>query len=140
MNRLNRPVNRLIAATVLVAAIAVPLAGCSKSDSSASTTTAKNSQVLPPTILGPAQTTATVKVGTVVTFNLGNPEPGKYIAKSDDPKVFEIISTGGSQGAYTTNAGGKAIATGTANVTVQLEGSATDASVPTIVTYTITVV
>lgn len=121
-------------------ALALPLAGCSKdSDDSATTTTGKvtttmkevGGNVLPPTMLDASNTSATVKVGTTVVFNLGDPTPGRFIATSDDPKVVEITSTGGSQGSYTTNSGGKALAKGTAKVTVRLEGTPSDATVAT---------
>ena len=77
------------------------------------------------------RTSATVKVGDTVVFNLGDPTPGKFVATSSDPEVVEITSTGGSQGSYTTNSGGKALAKGTAKVTVTLEGTPSNATVAT---------
>ena len=131
-------------------ALALPLAGCSSDgDDDATTTTAKvtttqkevGGNVLPPTMLDASTTSATVKVGATVVFNLGDPTPGKFVATSSDPKVVEITSTGGSQGTYTTNSGGKALAKGTAKVTVQLEGTPSDATVATTpeTVFTITV-
>jgi len=118
-------------------ALALPIAGCSDNGDDATTTTAQvtttqkevGGNVLPPTMLDASTTSATVKVGATVVFNLGDPTPGKFVATSSDPKVVEITSTGGSQGTYTTNSGGKALAKGTATVTVQLEGTPSDATV-----------
>ena len=107
------------------------------------TTTSKEvgGNVLPPTMLDASTTSATVTVGATVVFDLGDPTPGRFVATSSDPTVVEIPSTGGSQGSYTTNAGGAARATGTAKVTVQLEGTPTDATVATTpaTVFTITV-
>jgi hypothetical protein len=87
--------------------------------------------VLPPTMLDVATTSATVTVGATVVFRLGDPTPGRFVATSDHPSVFEVTSTGGSQGSYTSNAGGRAVAKGTAKVTVRLEGTPSDATVAT---------
>lgn len=87
--------------------------------------------VLPPTMLDAGTTSATVKVGATVVFSLGDPTPGKFVATSSDPEVLEITSTGGSQGTYTSNSGGTALARGTAMVTVRLEGTPSDATVAT---------
>jgi hypothetical protein len=136
-------------AVAAASALALPLAGCSNDGDDATTTTAKvtttqkevGGNVLPPTMLDASTTSATVKVGATVVFNLGDPTPGKFVATSSDPKVVEITSTGGSQGTYTTNSGGKALAKGTAKVTVQLEGNPSDATVATTpeTVFTITV-
>ena len=78
-----------------------------------------------------SRTSATVRVGDTVVFNLGDPSPGTFVAASSDPAVVEITSTGGSQGTYTTNSGGTARAKGSATVTVTLEGTPSNASVAT---------
>lgn len=132
-----------------VSALALPLVGCSGDGDDATTTTDKvtttlkevGGNVLPPTMLDASSTSATVKVGATVVFSLGDPTPGRFVATSSDPKVVEITSTGGSQGTYTSNAGGKALAKGTAKVTVRLEGTPTDATVATTpeTVFTITV-
>ena len=85
--------------------------------------------VLPPTMLDASTTSATVNVGATVVFVLGDPTPGRFVATSSDPKVVEITSTGGSQGSYISNSGGRALATGTAMVTVRLEGTPSDPTV-----------
>jgi len=136
-------------AVAAASALVLPLAGCSNDGDDATTTTAQvtttqkevGGNVLPPTMLDARTTSATVKVGATVVFNLGDPTPGKFVATSSDPKVVEITSTGGSQGTYTSNSGGKALAKGTATVTVQLEGTPSDATVATTpeTVFTITV-
>jgi hypothetical protein len=93
--------------------------------------------VLPPVVLDDGQTTATVKVGTVVSFDVGDPDGGRFVATSADPSVVRIDSEGASQGTFTTNAGGTAVAPGTTEVTVQHQGAANGPGTPT--TFTITV-
>ena len=145
MHRSGRP----LLAAVALAALALPLAACSGGDDDAATTTttkpttteALGGNVLPPTMLNLSTTSATVKVGATAVFDLGDPTPGTFVATSDDPTVFTITSTGGSQGSYTTNAGGKGVSKGTAKVTVRLEGTPSDATVATTpeTVFTITV-
>jgi len=139
------PVRTALLTVAAATALALPLAGCSKDSDDTGTTTTSSSttgkvtttqkevggNVLPPTMLDASTTSATVKVGATVVFNLGDPTPGKFVATSSDPKLVEITSTGGSQGSYTTNAGGKALTKGTAKVTVRLEGTPSDATVAT---------
>lgn len=145
MHRSGRP----LLAAVALAALALPLAACSgDGDDAATTTTTKSTttealggNVLPPTMLNLSTTSATVKVGATAVFDLGDPTPGTFVATSDNPTVFTITSTGGSQGSYTTNAGGKGVSKGTAKVTVRLEGTPSDATVATTpeTVFTITV-
>jgi len=138
--------NRLVVAGIAVLAVAgIALAGCSsdKKDSSSSTTaapttTAKSSpstvgNVLPPIILTPQMVNANeggtqpvppIKVGDTVVFNFGTPEKGTTItAMSDSPTIFEITSKGTNDGTVAYNAGGKALAPGTAKVTVGTTGN-----------------
>lgn len=127
-------------ATVLVAPVA--LAACSGDDgagSSATTTTtlADDSRVIAPVVLDPDETSATVSAGTVVSFDLGEADGGRFVATSSDPAVFRIESTGGSQGTYATNAGGIAITEGTAEVTVTHHDADGAEGAP--ITFTITV-
>ena len=77
----------------------------------------------------------------MVVLDLGDPSPGRFVATSSDPTVFEVTSTGGSQGTYTSNAGGRAVAPGTAKVTVRLEGTPADPAVAAapLPTFTVTV-
>lgn len=144
MHRSGRP----LLAAVALAALALPLAACSGDGDDATTTTTKptttealGGNVLPPTMLNLSTTSATVKVGATAVFDLGDPTPGTFVATSDNPTVFTITSTGGSQGSYTTNAGGKGVSKGTAKVTVRLEGTPSDATVATTpeTVFTITV-
>lgn len=132
-------------------ALALPLAGCSSgSDGDATTTTAAErttttkaleGNVLPPTMLDLTTTSATINIGATAVFDLGDPSPGSFVATSDNPEVFQVTSTGGSQGTYTTNAGGKGTAKGTARVTVRLEGTPSSETVATTpeTVFTITV-
>lgn len=126
----------------LVAGLAFTAVACSSDDSSSSDTTASTDSsgignVLPPVILSAEETSAEVSVGTVVTFNLGDPDGGRFVAESSDPSVFEVQNEGKDEGTYTTNAGGVAVGPGTAEVIVQFFGSTNGVGAPT--TFTITV-
>ena len=126
----------------LTAGLALTTVACSSDDSSSSDTTASTGSsvignVLPPVILTAEETSTTVSVGTVVTFNLGDPNGGRFVAESSDPSVFRVENEGKDEGTYTTNAGGVAVAAGTAEVTVQFLGSTNGVGAPT--TFTITV-
>lgn len=133
--------NRLVVAGVALLALAgLAVAGCSsdKEDSTSTTTTAKSTSstvgnVLPPIILTPQMVNANeggtqpvppIKVGDTVVFNFGTPEKGTTItAMSDSPTVFEVTSKGTNDGTVAYNAGGKALAPGTAKVTVGTTGN-----------------
>ena len=91
-----------------------------------------------PTILTPGQTTATVKVGAVVTFDMGDPGDGQFVAVSSDPAVFDVTGAGRTEGGATFNAGGEARAPGEATVTVSYQGSANGVGAPTTFTITVT--
>ncbi|MEI7887282.1 MAG: hypothetical protein WCJ04_07815 [Actinomycetes bacterium] len=149
-----KTLNRMCAATLAASLLLLAPAACSKNDNdsddkeSTSTTTstatststkgdAAGSQVLPPVMLSATQTTADLKVGDTVVFDLGDPGDGRFVATSSDAAVVEITSDGGSQGSYSTNAGGKALSVGSATVTVVLEGGATPADP---VVYELTVI
>lgn len=158
-------VRRVFAGSIVLVSVVVA-AGCSSSDkqeSSTTTTTAKPSStttvkpsstttvkptsptttgavggnVLPPVVLTPSQTSTTVKVGTVVTFNMGDPGQGKYVATSDNTAVFTVDSEGETRGTATYNAGGKAVGKGKAKVSVSYTGSVNGVGTPT--TFEITV-
>ncbi|MEI6250931.1 MAG: hypothetical protein WCP54_07220 [Actinomycetes bacterium] len=135
--------NRLVIAGIAALAVAsLAVAGCSSDnkDSASTTTTAKAStttmkpssstvgNVLPPIILTPQMVNANeggtqavppIKVGDTVVFNFGAPAKGSTIvAKSSDATVFQVTSDGTNDGTVAMNAGGKAIAPGTAKVVV----------------------
>jgi len=127
----------------LVGALAVGGVACSSDSESSSTTTAAPTSssvvgnVLPPVVLNPDETSTTVGVGTVVTFDLGDPGEGRFVAESSDPSVFRVENEGKNEGTYTTNAGGVAAGKGTAEVSVQFFGSTNGVGSP--VTFTVTV-
>jgi len=128
---------------VLCSLVALAAVGCSSDDSdSADTTTTTAAEtpttmgpiggdVLPPVVLSPEKTSATVKVGTIVTFDMGDPGEGEYAAVSSDPAVFDITSAGRSKSGTTYNAAGKALAPGEATVSVSYRGSANGVGTPT---------
>jgi hypothetical protein len=135
-------------AAALAGALSLTAMACSSDDTTSSTdTTAKSSDsstestvignVLPPVVLNADDTSTTVKAGTTVTFDLGDPGEGRFVAESSDPSVFKVEGEGKTEGTYTTNAGGVAVASGTAEVTVQFFGSTNGVGSPT--TFTITV-
>ena len=134
---------RPVLATGLAALLALSAAACSSSNESSTSTTSAPStsevigNVLPPVVLSESETSATVSVGTVVTFDLGDPGEGRFVAQSGDPDVFKVENEGKYEGTFTTNAGGVAVAAGTAEVTVQFFGSTNGVGSPT--TFTITV-
>lgn len=126
-------------AAVAIFALTVFLGSCSSSDNkSSSTTSSVVGNVLPPVVLSPTNTSATVKVGTVVTFNMGEPQGGgKFVAVSETPSVFKVTSEGRVEGGVTYNAGGEAVAKGKTTVSVSFRGSMNGMGTPT--NFTITV-
>lgn len=142
---------RLVCVPLLALTVALAAGACSsdndKADSSTTTTektsttaspsTSAVGNVLPPVVLNAEKTSATVKPGTVVTFDMGDPGQGRFVATSEDPKVFRVEGEGKVEGAATMNAGGVAVAPGTTKVTVQFMGSTNGVGTPT--TFTITV-
>jgi hypothetical protein len=134
--------NRFIIASIAVAGIAgLAVAGCSsdKEDSTSTTTTAKSTSstvgnVLPPIIITPQMVNANeggtqpvppIKVGDTVVFNMGTIEKGVTIsiAPNTNPSVFEVTSKGTNDGTVSMNAGGKAIAAGTTQVSLGAGGA-----------------
>ncbi len=139
--------NRLVVAGVALLALAgLAFAGCSsdKKDSAstttaAPTTTAKSTSstvgnVLPPIIITPQMVNAneggtqpvpSIKVGDTVVFNMGTIEKGVTIsiAPNTNPSVFEVTSKGTNDGTVSMNAGGKAIAAGTTQVSLGAGGA-----------------
>jgi len=142
---------RLVCVPLLALSVALAAGACSSdddtADSSTSTTEATSTtaspstsavgNVLPPVVLNAETTSATVKPGTVVTFDVGDPGEGRFVATSEDPKVFRVEGEGKVEGTATVNAGGVAVAPGTTKVSVQFMGSTNGVGAPT--TFTITV-
>lgn len=132
---------RALAVTGVVAALALSGLACSSDDDAAddstATTQAEVGNVLPPVILSEGDRSATVAVGTTVTFNFGDPGEGRFVAESSDASVFRVENEGKDEGTFTTNAGGVAVAKGTAEVTVQFFGADNGVGAPT--TFTIVV-
>ncbi len=139
---------RTVAAATLLAVLALSAAACSSDESSESTSTTTSTSapatsapvggnVLPPVVLNDQETSTTVDVGTTVTFDLGEPGEGRFVATSADPAVFKVENEGKTEGTYSTNAGGVAVAPGTTEVTVQFFGATNGVGSPT--TFTITV-
>lgn len=140
--------NRLVIAGIAALAVAgLVIAGCSSDskDSSSTTTTAKASStsssvvgnVLPPIIITPQmadgatgmQPVPAIKVGDTVVFSVGAVAKGSTItAVSSSPSVFEVTSKGTNDGTVALNAGGKAIAPGTAKVSLTTSGSGAETS------------
>lgn len=146
LNRENPLKNRFAIAGVAIVAVAgLAVAGCSsdKKDSSstttaAPTTTAKSSSstvgnVLPPIILtanmvnannGGNEKVPAIKVGDTVVFNMGTITQGTTItAMSANPSIFEATSKGTNDGTVSYNAGGKALAAGTVEVSLGATGN-----------------
>lgn len=129
---------------VALAVSVLAVTGCSDSnkDRNASPETMKlaggiGGNVTAPVILNPNNTSATVKVGQIVTFDMGPLNGGTYVATSENSKVFEVTSEGKSVGTSTQNAGGKAVGSGTTKVSVVFKGSTNGVGAPTIFTITV---
>ena len=96
------------------------LAGCSSSDESAAESTAsemseEGSQMLPPVIIGVDQTDASAVVGDFIDILAD--DPVNTVISVDNPQVLEITQ-GYDDGSAIFNPGAKAIAAGTAVITV----------------------
>lgn len=93
--------------------------------------------MLPPIMITPQmadgasnmQPVPAIKVGDTVVFSVGAVAKGSTItAVSSNPSVFEVTSKGTNDGTVALNAGGKAIAAGTAKVTLTTSGSGAETS------------
>ena len=135
--------NRFVIASIAALCVGgLAVAGCSssKKESSSTTTAAAKAtsstvgNVLPPIIITPqmadANTGGTVKVppikvGDTVVFNMGTIQKGVTIsiAPNTNPSVFEVTSKGSNDGTVSMNAGGKAIAAGTTQVSLGAGGA-----------------
>jgi hypothetical protein len=149
MNLRRPPIAAAVAAAAVPVLLLVP--ACSSSDDASSSTTtagapaqsstttasAIGGNVTAPVVLSPSQTTATVAVGQVVTFDMGEPGEGTFVATSDDAAVFEVTGEGRVEGSATFNAGGEAVGAGVAEVVVQFEGATNGLGTPTRFTITV---
>jgi len=131
-----------IGAAAAVAAVLL-IAGCSSdkksSDSTTTTVGPIGGNVLPPVVLSSTNNTASVTVGTVVTFDMGIPQSGgTFVAVSDNTKVLAVDSIGRTEGGTTYNAGGKALSVGVAKVAVSFHGSTSGIGTPVVFTVTVT--
>jgi hypothetical protein len=88
------------------------------------------SQMLPPIIVIPGQTDASVPVGRYIVFNVS--DPAHTQVSTDKPDVLEL-SQGHDDGSAVFNPGAKALAEGTAIVTIT-ESSGTTSTVTVHVT------
>ena len=74
---------------------------------------------------GGTQPVPPIKVGDTVVFNMGTIAKGVTIsiAPNSNPSVFEVTSKGSNDGTVSMNAGGKAIAAGTTQVSLGAGGA-----------------
>lgn len=118
-----------VAAAALIGIAA--FAGCSSTSSdqgtSESSTQAGGSQVLPPVIVEPGQTTTSAKVGDSIYINVA--DPVTTTISTSTPDLVEV-SQGYSDGSAVFNPGAKALAPGDAVITIQpADGAAYDLTV-----------
>jgi hypothetical protein len=71
--------------------------------------------MLPPVIVTPEQTEATVRVGKYIVFNVD--APANTTVSTDHPEFLELTQ-GHDDGSATFNPGGKGLAAGTATVRI----------------------
>ena len=105
-------------------AVSIGVAGCGTTSGSSETspsvsasTIAPNgtSQMLPPVMVSPDQSEATVSVGRYIVFTVD--DPAHTTVATDQPELLEL-SQGHDDGSAIFNPGGKALSTGTATVTL----------------------
>jgi len=117
-----RPTLALAAAGLTV--VGLTLAACSSSsDSSASSSTsapaasasASGTNLLPPIMVEPSQTSVTAKVGDTIVFNVANPVGTTAVA---NPEGIVTTSDGRSDGSADFNPGAVAVAEGVTEVTL----------------------
>ena len=108
---------KIAAVAALGLAGVLAFTGCSSRSDSSSTTspTPVGSNVLPPVIVTPDQTTAEAKVGDTIVFNVEDPENAKI--STDNEAVLSVMQ-GGKEGEALMNPGATALAPGTAVVAI----------------------
>lgn len=122
---------RIVAVAAAAMLSVAALAGCSSSagDQGSSSPSAQvgGSQVLPPIIVEAGQTEANAKVGDTIVINAT--DPVQTTISTSTPDLVELTQ-GYDDGSATFNPGAKALAPGTAIITVTPpDGSAYDLSV-----------
>ena len=114
---------RRIAAIAAVAVLGVTaLAGCSSSadstPSSSAASTSESAGMLPPIIINIDETAATAKVGNYLDILTADNDIGGIEVSTDKPELVELTQAH-EDGSATFNPGGKALAPGTAIITVK---------------------
>lgn len=117
-----RTSSRVLAMAAAALATAGLLAGCSSSsssDSQAASAAASpiGGNVLPPVMVEPGQTEATAKVGDTIVFNIPEADLAGTTIDTDQPDILEV-SQAKQEGDALFNPGAKALAPGTAVVTI----------------------
>lgn len=117
-----RPSSRVVALVAATLATAGLLAGCSSSSSSDSGAASPGASpiggnVLPPVMVEPGQTEATAKVGDTIVFNIPQADLAGTTISTDKPEILEVTQAK-QEGDALFNPGAKALAPGTATVTV----------------------
>ncbi len=116
-----RSLPRSVALAAAALAFVGALAGCSSSSTSSETAAATASpiggNVLPPVMVEPGQTEATAKVGDTIVFNIPEADLAGTTIDTDNPEVLQV-SQAKQEGDALFNPGAKALAAGTATVTI----------------------
>jgi len=132
-----RTVTRAAALAAAALATVGMLGACSSSGSSDSSAPApaastSGANVLPPVIVEPGQTTASASVGNFIVFNIPADDVAGTTIDTDQPEILEVTQAK-QEGDALFNPGAKALAAGTAVVTITFPDSST-----TDVTVTVT--
>jgi len=132
-----RTVTRAAALAAAALATIGMLGACSSSGSSDSSApapaaSASGANVLPPVIVEPGQTTASASVGNFIVFNIPADDVAGTTIDTDQPEILEVTQAK-QEGDALFNPGAKALAAGTAVVTITFPDSST-----TDVTVTVT--
>ena len=118
MNRSRRITIGVVAGAMALVGATV-LAGCSSGgdDASSDTTSEETTQMLPPVIVEPGQTQATAKVGEFIDIVVDDPVATSV--ETADTGIVQI-SQGYDDGSAVFNPGARALAVGTATITITL--------------------
>lgn len=133
-------VPRLLASSAAALVLAGALASCSFSASvgdasspaaSSSAGAAIGGNVLPPVMVEPGQTEATAKVGDTIVFNIPEQDLAGTTIDTDQPDLLEV-SQAKQEGDAIFNPGAKALAPGSATVTITAPDGSTSSVAITI--------